>query len=1062
MIGDDVAGSFISNANIATFQDDFTSYTTQLEADAHWERPGFPEIQVNISTDVIDANFVRPAGMIRNRGVEFDLYEFGKYSFALPGTGNWALRWKMTFGSSLAAPTSGAATNNAFIGLFELTPQDADDPNSFIAYDFSFNQNGTRLIELITGDNATPNIPTTVDAFATTFADDAIFFFELKRTSPTTVEATIYSDADYSLLVEKVKVTGISAAIIQQRFIRVMNNSEAAVGGTFNATVDDVEFFNDSEGQQNFFTVKGNDKAITYDVLPDLITGEITPDFVADFTSTTGWVSTDLARAKVEPDKNLLFFRSECDQGLNNIANDLSNDILATPDFEDDFSTDTWTQVGSNVFISSGVMNANNPASTSFDDLENNDMLGATISDTMWVLRWKYTATTITQGTNTNDQDVFVLISDETSTSGATNPQRHIGFRHRIDSGTNVFELLQQNVGAPTNAAQDTANFTPVQGTTYFMELIRTSGTTCELNIYSDAGFSILLDTLLATPNIALIDLRFAKVMSFSNGVNDGTLNTEVDDIKFWDGVTTPFITTVSDSAWVIRGDFNFTHSVDGTTVDKVILIGLWDGNQAVTANTAQDGIYLAIVVNSADVADDQAKAWLAHVDGEIPSNKAADADFTFDVFQPMLAGRYFYELKRTSTTTVECTIFDERGFAFPLQTITATIPATVTGLRYYKLMNRNDADFVGFIESTLQEVEIFDGVTNVCTFNTATVLEQDTAQARVNYCNSNIFYSGIDDNTNDSISIDLGQVLSDVAFVMRCTVDVTDNNVAVSSTPFHWIAISSSNSVANGSVAQDGIALRVDPTTGNYNAAHGFGTDPQSGWTNTTDFANLTVTNGKFYLEIARLNATRARVTVFSDKGFNDVIDSRNFVISASIVNLRHFKIMNRQVAATTAFWQVTVTDIQVWDVVNNVDGFADKFLLEVFTTCNQVSGVQNGNYHCNSDAQTGDYIRRNQENNGGTSNSSVETFLNTSVTALSQSIMDYLKVTNNLGIVKYTWGEKTWNGGVGVALPPNRVEHCAQWDTGVELLNKIHVFNEPGNGEFDTDSNIVVFGSD
>ncbi len=1071
MIGDDVGGNFASNIGIATMSEDFVNtvhdYDDQAQLDAFWVPLGVNPltIRANFATKVIDWDFRRSAdNPVGQKSVAFNLFLFGKFDSpfgSLPSDGNWALRWQMNFGSGLTAPST--VDSHGTVGLFDNFSTLSDGVQSFIAFQFLMNIGGDQDIRLVSGNASTVDSPTTVATFNKQFSSDETLYFELKRTSPTTIEGTIYSDADYKVIIEKIKVTGIASAIIDLEWVRVMNQDNNLKQGVFNGTADEFEVFNESEGQQNFFTAKGNDKASTYDVFPDLITGQNTSDWVADlFDGASGWVDAGISEIRQVALQGVIECLVDADGGNDGVAIDLNNQILETPDFEDNFSTDTWTQVGSNVFISGGVMNANNPASTSFDDLENKDMLGVTISDTMWVLRWKYTATTITQGTNTNDQDVFVLISDETSTSGATNPQRHIGFRHRIDSGINVFELIQQNVGAPTNPSQDTANFTPVQGTTYFMELIRTSATTCELNIYSDAGFSTLLDTLLATPNIGLINLRFAKVMSFSNGGNDGTLNTEVDDVKFWDGVTTPFIDNVSDSAWVLRGSFNINNFNGANSFDKTLFIGLFSANQVLPPTVAQDGIFFCINTNSDFSANKTGDAWIGHSDGTFPQN-ATEVPFTYDYFNPMLEGRFFFELKRTCTTTVECTLFDHRGFEFPLETIFQTIPATVVDLRYVKLTARIGGA-LGRITMYFDTFEFWNGETNSCIFNTTPVLEQDTAQARLNYCNSNIFYSGIDDNTNDSISIDLGSTLSDSAFVMRCAIDVVDNNVAVSSTPFHWIGLTSSNSVANGSVSQEGIALRADPTTGNYNASHGFGTDPQSGWTNETDYTGLTITNGRFYLEIARLSNIRARMSLFSDEDFNDLIDSRTFAIDAQVNDLRFFKIMNRQVAATTAFWEIIVTNIQVWDATNVVDGFAELTLLEIMTTGNQVSGVQNGHYHFNSDAQTGNYKRRNEQNNGGGtgSQSLVETFFNNSVTNFSQSFMSYLKVNNQKAFPKYAWGEKTWNGGVGVALPPNRVESVGEWDINTERLNKIHVFNQPGNGDFDTDSNLIVFGTD
>ena len=849
MIGDDVGGSFSSNIGLIAFSEDFASsnrvYTDQAELDAFWQPFGNPpplEIRANLATGVLDWNFENLGLPISERTCTFDLFKQWKQDArgSLAAVGNWAMRFKINFGSGLVSPTTN--TNEGTVGLLDSLNTASGAVQSFIAYKFSMDSGGSHDIALVTGNVATLDTPTTVNTFVTQFASDTTLYMELKRTSPTTIEGTLYSDADYSIIVEKIKVTGIASAIDDLRYMRVTNKDDTG-DGNFKGTLDEVELFNESEGHQNFFTAKGNDKTPNYFIFNDLITGENTSDFLADLFVTTGWVDSGASEVRQIADAGLIECLVDADGGQDGITNDI---------------------------------------------------LGQTISDTAWVLR---------------------------------------------------------------------------------------------------GSFSI--------------------------------------------------------------ADFNGANSSD-----KTLLIGMFPGTQPPTV--AQDSIFLAINTNNDFLSTKTGDAWIGHSDNALPQN-ATEVPFTNDAFQPMLEGRFFFELKRLSATEIECTLFDERGFSFPLETIRQTIPATVIDLRFISCQARIGGA-TGRITMYIDSFEFWDGVTEACTFNTTPVLEQDTAQARMNYCNKNIFYSGIDDNTNDSISIDLGATLSDSGFTMRCAIDVVDNNVAVSSTPLHWIALSSSNSVANGSVSQEGIGLRVDPTTGNYNASHGFGTDPQSGWTNETDYADLTITNGKFYLEIVRIDLTHARIALYRDKDFNDLIESRHFIISASIVDLRFFKIMNRQVAATTAFWEVIVTDIRIWDNTNNVDGFAEAAELEVFTTGNQVSGVQNGHYHMNSDTQTGHYTRRNEQNNGGGtgSQSEVETFLNASVTNFSASFMDYLKITNQKSIPKYTWGEKSWNGGDGVANPPNRVEHMANWNPTSERLNKIHVFNQPGNGDFDTDSNLIAFGTD
>ena len=68
-------------------------------------------------------------------------------------------------------------------------------------------------------------------------------YIELKRTATNEATCAIYSDATYETLVELETFT-IPTSIIDLRYITVKMRSSSAVGGTFNGTIDDVEFYN--------------------------------------------------------------------------------------------------------------------------------------------------------------------------------------------------------------------------------------------------------------------------------------------------------------------------------------------------------------------------------------------------------------------------------------------------------------------------------------------------------------------------------------------------------------------------------------------------------------------------------------------------------------------------------------------------------------------------------------------------------------------------------------------------------------------------------------------------
>lgn len=835
-IGDDIGGSFASNSAIATFQDAFTAYATQPDADTNWPPVG-TDIIVDIITDVIEWDFVRVGA---NRGVSFDTYQKVGFTTELTNNGNWGLRWKMTQGSPQTMPSSSVI--EGYVGLYaDPSTSGSGVVQDFIALRFSWTSANVKAIQLLAESVNDPEGAVVLATFTTVWNTNETQFFELKRTSPTTMEASIYSDANYSVKVEKKKVTGISSAIDRLRFIKVHNNDGSAVGGTFNGVIDDIELFVNSEGLQDFFTAKGTIKTIDFDIFPDLLTGSNSTSFQSNFSSATGWTTTDSTKARIETLQDFLFFNSVIDT---------TNDAIA------------------------------------FD-------LGSPVSNSAWTMQF-------------------------------------------------------------------------------------------EINLY------------------------------------------------LFDG--------------------------DANALDKVIFIGLFDGNQTVDSTTNQDGIYFAFACDNTFPIH-EGFAWISSVDAQAPVNQAHDADFDYSRFNPMLEQKFFCEIKRTSATTIEASISDRFGVI--LQTVNGIISNAIGALQFVKIMNRQDTG-LGEIQATIHNITIWDTFTNTCTFN-ATPVQEAIPDSRLNFCNENIFWSGIEDNSNNSLSVDLTPSnISDSGFVIRCKIDVVDNNITASNNPLNWIGLFGSTAGAHGSVPQNGIALRIDPTTGNYAPSHGVGSTPATGWTVETAFIDLTITNGAFFLEIARLSTTLARMSLYRDESFNDLIQSRTFAISSSNIDLRFWGIKNRVDTASTAFWEVLVSKIEVWDNVNNADGFPDFRMLDVPYKANESNGVIDTRLLFNSDDQIPDSYTRHTSFNGATDVRLTSRGLITDATPTDSDHFNPLWISNRSGLNKLTIGMDLVQANTpGASNVPDRTENMGLWRNPTEQINKIQVRNTQA-GDYDTDSEIVVFGTD
>jgi len=291
-VGDDVSGTFASNAGgmpdddrfggFAQFSDNMNFYTgNQTKFDNNWVPTDSTNIRGNPSTNVIDFASRQDT---TSDAINFDLWSHGIF----PSDTNWTLRWEMTS----VTQTFTATDNN--IECVRLTSDsaglDSGSIGEYIAFVWGYNtQNGIMILQVEDTNQFFPR-----DGFK---AFDTLFssfggppwtrFFEIRRTSATTCECTIYSDSAYSVIVEKVRVI-FSVSLTNLRFIQITNQEATlSVGGavTGSGTIDNVQFFNNTEGTIDSFVLHGDEDLIPFEAF---VPGVATKFF--DFSVDTNWV----------------------------------------------------------------------------------------------------------------------------------------------------------------------------------------------------------------------------------------------------------------------------------------------------------------------------------------------------------------------------------------------------------------------------------------------------------------------------------------------------------------------------------------------------------------------------------------------------------------------------------------------------------------------------------------------------------------------------------------------------------------------------------------------------
>jgi hypothetical protein len=276
-----------------------------------------------------------------------------------------------------------------------------------------------------------------------------------------------------------------------------------------------------------------------------------------------------------------------------------------TPTFEDDYDYTTQTLADAawiptdTAKIRVNITN-DNLAYTAVNDGSNDLVthdLGASVSENKWVLRWKQTISTLTDG-GTN-QSRFIIGLGDTITGAATN-QDFIGM---FIGWFNTSAHKHYYTNWANGGRGDTANSTeislvPVTGTKYY-ELIRTSASTFEFSISSTSAYTKDVLATQTTTGVTATGLRYIKMFNREGGSGGAQIIGTVDDLYFYNDVTS--VTSITPATWtwgnpksIGRGIFASGINSGGTGVNTIDYITVATTGNATdfgdSLKTAHDG----------------------------------------------------------------------------------------------------------------------------------------------------------------------------------------------------------------------------------------------------------------------------------------------------------------------------------------------------------------------------------------------------------------------------------------------------------------------------------------
>jgi len=216
----------------------------------------------------------------------------------------------------------------------------------------------------------------------------------------------------------------------------------------------------------------------------------------------------------------------------------LSTDTAQTPTFEDDFSSDNWTDTGSQIVVSGGKMVWNGLRNASFQGSYYD--LGSSVSETEWELRFTLDIDTMTEG----DTNAYLNIGlSDTATMNVNTSQDFIGLLLYLDTtsaSNSSFAGLGVNGGTITDSTAIGTEDPTALGV-FYVRVRRMSATSCIIGIYSNSSYSSLIEEETVTITSGLDNLQYLKItnLSVASGAGTGVFNGTIDDVKFYNGIST-------------------------------------------------------------------------------------------------------------------------------------------------------------------------------------------------------------------------------------------------------------------------------------------------------------------------------------------------------------------------------------------------------------------------------------------------------------------------------------------------------------------------------------------
>lgn len=291
--------------------------------------------------------------------------------------------------------------------------------------------------------------------------------------------------------------------------------------------------------------------------------------------------------------------------------------------------------------------------------------------------------------------------------------------------------------------------------------------------------------------------------------------------------------------------------------------------------------------------------------------------------------------MTRESETSFKVEMFLDE-FETLLSSSTITIPASVTGLRYFSILSDSaPISGTGDLRSTIDDFAFYGGVTSLETdpadgfpygVDLSTSSNATTTGTSVTLDTTCEKITGSVTTNNDRVTVALPLTLSDTEFLLRFKFEIVTYTTLSGNGGTFYLGVTDQDNSTTVLGARDGLGMWASKGGSGRQFALAY---PSGGnWGNTYSTISMHIGGGTsadgpqqqaYYVEVARTSSTSVTVTLYSDVNYTTSIHTLTQAIPSTLNGLLYFHAGTWDNGMPNTY-TAEVSNIKIWDGISSL----------------------------------------------------------------------------------------------------------------------------------------------